>query len=116
MSLTTVDFLLGPLPQIIALLVVSLIGTTVAVRRYRGHPTTSRLVILGLCALLVNAIGSYAVRIYGYQSFDRFQDASVHGLRIAQLYAVLHSINVAGVILIVVAVFANRTPMRDAAK
>jgi Co/Zn/Cd efflux system component len=116
MSLTTVEFLLGPLPPIIALLVVSLIGATVAIRRYGSQPTASRLLILGFCALLVNAIGSYVLRIYSYQSFDKSHDASVYGLRVAELYALLHSINLAGVILIVAAVFANRASVRDVAK
>ena len=75
----------------------------------------SRLVIIGLLALSVNAIGSYAVRIYSYRSFDRWQDASVHGRHIAELYAVLHSIDVVGVILIAAAVFANRASVRKAA-
>ena len=75
----------------------------------------SRLVIIGFCALLVNAIGSYAVHIYSYRSIDRWQDASVHGRHIAELYAVLHSINVAGVILFAAAVFANRVSVREAA-
>jgi len=32
---------------------------------------------------------------------------------VAELYAVLHSVNVAGVILIAAAVFANRAPARN---
>jgi branched-subunit amino acid ABC-type transport system permease component len=115
MSLTTVEFLLGPLPQVIALLVVALIGTIFAVRRHRSQPLASRLVIFGFSSLLVNAIGSYAVRIYSYRSFDRWQDASVHERHIAELYTALHSINVVGVILIAAAVFANRVSVRDAA-
>jgi len=116
MSLTTVEFLLGPLPQILALLVVSLFGTIITIRRYRSQPTASRLVILGFSVLLVNVVGSYAVRIYSYQLFDGFQDASAHGRRIAELYADLHFINIAGVILIAAAAFANCIPVRDAAK
>ena len=108
MSLTTVDFLLGPLPQVIAILVVALVGTIFAIRRRRGQPFAARLVIIGLLALSVSAIGSFAVRIYSYRSFDRWQDASVHGQHIAELYAVLHAIDVLGVILITIAVFANR--------
>jgi hypothetical protein len=113
MSLTVVEFLLGPLPQLIALLVVAFVGTVFAVRLRRTAPSASGLVIAGFLALLVGAIGSYAVRIYSYASFDKWQDASVHGRHIAELYAVLHSITVAGVILIAAAVFANRVPVRD---
>jgi hypothetical protein len=115
MSLTAGEFLLGPLPQVIALLVVALVGTIFAIRRHRSQPLASRLVILGFCALLVNAIGSYMVRIFSYRSFDKWQDASIHERHIAELYAVLHSINVVGVILIAAAVFASRTLVRDAA-
>jgi hypothetical protein len=68
----------------------------------------SRLVILGLLSILVNAIGSYAVRIHSYRTFDQYQDASVYERHIAEVYAVLHSINAVGVILLVAAVFANR--------
>jgi hypothetical protein len=113
MSLTVVEFLLGPLPQLIALLLVAVVGTVFAIRLRRTSPSASRLLIAGFCALLVNAIGSYAVRIYSYASFDKWQDASVHGRHVAELYAVLHSINVAGVILIAAAVFANRAPVRN---
>jgi Co/Zn/Cd efflux system component len=108
MSLTTIEFLLGPLPQVMALLVVALVGTVFAIRRRNSQPMASRLLVIGLVALLVNAVGSYAVRIYSYRSFDKWHDASVYGRHIAELNAVLHSINVAGVILIVLAVFADR--------
>ena len=112
MSLTAVELLLGPLPQVIALLAVALVGSFFAIRRHKSQPTASRLVIIGLCALLVNAIGSYTVRIYSYRSFDKWQDASVFGRHIAELYAVLHCIDVAGLVLIVAAVFANRAAVR----
>ncbi len=115
MSLTVVEFLLGPLPQLIALLLVAVVGTVFAIRLRRTSPSASRLLIGGFCALLVNANGSYAVRISSYASFDKWQDASEHGRHVAELYAVLHSINVAGVILIAAAVFANRTPVRNTA-
>jgi hypothetical protein len=111
----TVEFLLGPLPQIIAILAVALVGTIFAIRRRRSQPIASRLVIFGLCALLVNAIGSYGVRIYSYHSYDRYQDAYVQARHVAESYAFLHSINVAGVILIVAAVFANRVSTRESA-
>jgi hypothetical protein len=114
MSLTVVEFLLEPLPQLIALLVVAFVGTVFAIRLRRTAPSASRLVIAGFLALLVGPIGSYAVRIYSYASFDRWQDASVHGQHIAELYAVLHFVNVAGVILIAAAVFANRVSVCDA--
>ena len=87
---------LGPLPQLIALLVVAFVGTVFAIRLRRSQPLASRLVIASFCAHLVNAIGSYAVHTYSYASFDKWQGASVHGRHIAELYAVLHSINVAG--------------------
>lgn len=115
MSLKFVEFLLGPLPQVIALLVVALVGTIFAIRRHRSHSLASRLVILGFCAFLVNAIGSYVVRIFSYRSFDSWQDASIHERYIAELYAVLRSINVVAMILIAVAVFANRVLVRNAA-
>jgi Co/Zn/Cd efflux system component len=108
MSLTTIEFLLGPLPQVMALLVVALVGTVFAIRRRKSQPMASRLLVIGLVALLINAVGSYAVRIYSYRSFDKWHDASVYGRHIAEFNAVLHSINVAGVILIVLAVFADR--------
>jgi hypothetical protein len=115
MSLTTVEFLLGPLPEVIVILVVAIVGTIFAIRRRRSQPMASRLVIIGFCALLVDAIGSYAVRIYSYRSYDRYEDAYVQARHIAELYAVLHSINVLGVILIAAAVFANRVSVRESA-
>ena len=108
MSLTAIEFLLGPLPHLILILVVTITGSIFAIRRRIDHPVASRLVIIGLITIVVDAIGSYAVRIYGYRSFDKWQDASIHGRHIAELYAVLHLIDVAGIILIVAAVFANR--------
>ena len=115
MGLTAVEFLLGPLPQLIALLVVAVVGTVFAVRLRGSAPSAARLVITGLLSLLVGAVGSYAVRIYGYASFDKWKDASVHGRHIAEFYAFLHFIDVAGVILIAAAVFADRPVMRHSA-
>ena len=115
MGLTVIEFLLGPLPQLIALLVVAVVGTIFAVRLRRSAPSAARLVMAGLLSLLVGAVGSYAVRITAYASFDKWQDASVHGRHIAELCALLHFVNVAGVILVATAVFANRAAVRDSA-
>ena len=67
MSLTTIEFLLGPLPQVIALLVVATIGAIFAIRRRRSEPLASRLLILWFCAILINTVGSYALRAWGYR-------------------------------------------------
>ena len=75
----------------------------------------SRLLIFGFCAILINAIGSYGVRVYSYRTFDKWQDASVYGRHIAEVNAILHSINVLGVILLAMAVFANRVSARNVA-
>lgn len=115
MSLTTIEFLLGPLPQVIVIFSAALVGVALAIHRRRIHPTASLLVTLGLLAVALNAVGSYAVRIYTSRTFDKWQDASVHGRHIAEVYAVLHSVDVAGIILIAAAVFANRLPVRQAA-
>ena len=115
MSLTTIEFFLGPLPQVIAISSAALIGVVLAINRRRIHPAASLLVTLGLLAVALSAVGSYAVRVYTYRTFDKWQDASVYGRHIAEVYAVLHSVDVAGVILIVAAVFANRLPVRKVA-
>lgn len=116
MSLTTVDFLLRPLPRLFGIAAVALVVTFFAIRRRRSQPVASRLVIMGILAILVSAIGSYVNRIYSYRSFDRWQDASVHGQHIAEIYAVLHSVDVVGVILIAAAVFANRDQVQKLAQ
>jgi hypothetical protein len=108
MSLTAIEFFLGPLPQVIALLVVAVVGSIFAIRRRKSQPMASRLVIIGFCAILVNAVGSYAVRIYSYQAFDKWHDAAVYGRYIAEVNAMLHTVNVVGIILIAAAVFADR--------
>jgi branched-subunit amino acid ABC-type transport system permease component len=108
MSLTAIEFLLGPLPQVIALLVAAIVGTIFAIRRRKSQPLASRLLILGFSAILINALGSYAVRVYSYRTFDKWHDASIYGRQIAEVDAILHSINVVGVILLAAAVFANR--------
>jgi len=115
MSLTTIEFVLGPLPQVIGLLVAAIVGTIFAIRRRRSQPLASRLLIFGFCAILINAIGSYGVRVYSYRTFDKWQDASVYGRHIAEVNAILHSINVLGVILLAMAVFANRVSARNVA-
>jgi hypothetical protein len=114
-SLTTIEFLLGPLPQVIALLVAAIVGTLFAIRRRRDQPLASLLLLLGFCSILTNAVGSYAVRVYGYRTFDQWHDASVYGRHIAEVNAILHSINVVGVILLAAAVFANRVSARNVA-
>jgi len=115
MSPSTIDFLLGPLPQMIALVFTAIVGTILAIRRRRNHPLASRLLMVGFCAILIDTIGSYAVRVYNYRTFDKWHDASVYGLHVAEVRAVLHSIGVVGVILLVAAVFANRVSARDVA-
>ena len=112
MSLTVIEFLLGPLPQPIALVVMAVVGTVFAVRLRESAPSAARLLIAGLLSILVGALGSYAVRISSYISFDRWQDASVHGRHIAEFYAAFHFVDVAGVILIAAAVFADRRTIR----
>ena len=113
MSLTAIEFFLGPLPQVIALLVVAVVGSIFAIRRRKSQPMASRLVIIGLCAILINAVGSYAVRIYSYRTFDKWHDASVYGRDIAEINALLHTVNIVGVILIAAAVFADRVSARS---
>jgi hypothetical protein len=113
MSLTTIEFLLGPLPQVIALMVAAIVSVIFAIRRRGSQPLASRLLILGFCAILTNAIGSYVVRVSGYRTFDKWQDASVYGRHIAEVNAMLHFINVVGVILLAAAVFANRVSVRN---
>ena len=115
MSLTGIEFLLGPLPQVIALLIVAFVGSIFAIRRRKSQPVASRLVIIGFCAILVNAVGSYAVRIYSYQTFDKWHDASVYGRHVAEVTATLHTVNVVGIILIAAAVFADRVSVRSMA-
>lgn len=73
MSLTTTEFLLGPLPQVIALLAAAIVGAIFAIRRRKRQPLASRLLIFGFCAILINAIGSYGVRVYNYRTFDKWQ-------------------------------------------
>ena len=115
MSLTAIEFFLGPLPQVIALSIVAVVGSIFAIRRRKSQPMASRLVITGFCAIFVNAVASYAVRIYSYQTFDKWHDASVYGRHIAEVNAMLHTVNVAGVILIAAAVFADRASVRSSA-
>ena len=115
MSLTAIEFFLGPLPQVIALLVVAVVGSIFAIRRRKSQPMASRLVIIGFCGILVNAVGSYAVRIYSYRTFDKWHDASVYGRHVAEVNTMLHTVNVVGVILIAAAVFADRVSARSIA-
>ena len=57
MSLTAIEFFLGPLPQVIALLIVAF-WLEVSLRSVgaKSQPVASRLVIIGFCAILVNAV------------------------------------------------------------
>jgi hypothetical protein len=111
-KLTAVHFVLGPLPQIIALSVVTVLGTTLAIRRRASQPASSWLVVLGSLLILLDAVGEYAIRIDRGSSFERYQDAFVHGQHLAETHAVLNSSSALGVILLVAAVFADRAVAR----
>jgi hypothetical protein len=107
------QYLLAITPAI-PMLAVAVIGIILGIYRRKSQPIASRLVISGLIALSANVLGSIAVRVYNYTSFDKYQDATVHAQHLVQLNVVLYVLNIAGVALITAAAFANRAPRHEA--
>jgi hypothetical protein len=108
MNLSTIELLLSPLPEVIAVFAVALIGIVLAVRHYRGQPTTSRLVIIGLLAMFVGVAGPVVVHVYSFQTFSKWQDASVHALHVGELNALFRCVRLVGLILLTWAAFVPR--------
>jgi hypothetical protein len=107
------EYLFSLIPAI-PILAVALTGIILAVIRRSYQRTASRLVIAGLSALSVNVLASAAVHVYAHQSFDKYQDATVHAKHLLEMNAALYALNIAGVALITAAVFASRALGRPA--
>jgi hypothetical protein len=105
------QYLIAMTPAI-PMLAVTIIGIVLGIYRRKAEPLASRLVIFGLGALAANVLGSSALHIYAQQSFDRYQDASIHARHLAEFNAILYALHLAGFALITAAVFANRAPAR----
>jgi hypothetical protein len=78
MSLTAIEFFLGPLPQVIALSVVAVVGSIFAIRRRKSQPMASRLVIIGFCAIFINVVGVIviAAAVFADRSLTRISNSS----------------------------------------
>jgi uncharacterized membrane protein YphA (DoxX/SURF4 family) len=79
------------------------------------QPRASLFTVLGIWTNFAAAFGLYAVRVYFYRTFENRHDAFIYGRHIAEANAALRSIQVAGVLLLVAAIFAKRVSARPAA-
>ena len=107
-----IQYLLAVAPTAV-LLAIMLVGIILGIVQRRKQPLASLLVISGLIALIVNVIGTVAVRSFARrQSFDRFEDATVVAQHLAAMHVGLFALNFIGITLITAAVFANRGAIR----
>ena len=107
-----IQYLLAVAPAAV-LLAIMLVGIILGIVQRRKQPLASLLVISGLIALIVNVIGTVAVRSFARrQSFDRFEDATVVAQHLAAMHVGLFALNFIGITLITAAVFANRGAIR----
>jgi hypothetical protein len=105
------EYLFSLIPAI-PILAIALTGIVLATIRRSYQQTASRLVIAGLGVLSINVLSSAAVRVYAHQSFDKYQDATVRAQHLLELNAGLYLLNIVGIALITIAVFAGRAPSR----
>jgi hypothetical protein len=90
------------------IIAIAVTGIGIAILRRTAHPRASFFVSLGLLALLCNAVGSAGLQVYA-KSFDAtYISETAYAHNLLMLNTGLYFLQLAGIILITMAAFADR--------